>query len=82
MEWFLSSNDASARVLRTGVQGALSALVNYLTIIATGLPDVLALFGVPLLMAFISPLMAELGKKIKEDEAMEACFKVGGTDGD
>ena len=62
IKWFFESNDASARVLRTIVQGVLGVLISYLGTIATNAPEVVSLLVIPCVMAILSPIMAEIGK--------------------
>lgn len=66
-EWFLTSNSTGARILRTIVQGILGVLV-------AELPEIVGLFNlqpwlqatiVALVMAILSPIMAEIGKHIE-----------------
>lgn len=74
MNWFFESNSASARVLRTIVQGVIGAVISYLLVIATTMPDIWGLLIIPVIMAILSPIMAEIGKRM-EDEP-----KVGGSE--
>lgn len=71
MEKFLRSNDWQFRLLRTIVQGVIGVIIanldiifSVLTINSTMKPVIVAL-----VMAVLSPIMAELGnnQKIKED---------------
>lgn len=71
IKWFFESNDASARVLRTIVQGVLGVLISYLGTVATNAPEVVSLLVIPCVMAILSPIMAEIGKHISD----------GGTNG-
>ena len=72
--WFFESNEASARVLRTIVQGILGVLISYLSTIATGAPEIVSLLIIPCVMAVLSPIMAEIGKHLPED------VKAGGSE--
>ena len=80
MKWFFESNETSARLLRTIVQACIGVLIGYLTTIAPTMPEPVSLLVIPLVMAVLSPIMAEIGKhKEAEDEPH---YKIGGTDGD
>lgn len=81
MKWFFESNEPSARLLRTIVQACIGVLIGYLTAIAPMMPDIVAMLVIPLVMAVLSPIMAEIGKHL-EDEHDDPHYKVGGTDGD
>lgn len=74
MNWFFTSNDTSARLLRTIVQGVLGVICSYLSILALNAPEFIALFIVPLVMAILSPIMAEIGKGTEPEE------KIGGSE--
>ena len=74
MNWFFESNSASARVLRTIVQGVIGAVISYLLVIATTMPDIWGLLIIPVIMAILSPIMAEIGKRMEDDP------KVGGSE--
>lgn len=78
MKWFFESNDPSARLLRTIVQACIGVLIGYLTAIAPMMPDIVAMLVIPLVMAILSPIMAEIGKHLDD----EPTYKIGGTDGD
>ena len=67
IEWFLRSNSMWARLLRTVVQGLLGVLV-------AELPELIGLLNIPaylqaiivaVIMAILSPIMAELGKYVE-----------------
>lgn len=67
MEWLLRSNSTGARILRTLIQGVLGVLI-------AELPELVGLFQIPdwlqalivaLVMAILSPIMAELGKTVE-----------------
>lgn len=66
MEWFLTSNTAKARLLRTIVQGILALLPEIFNYYLAYMPEWCGIILVPVLMCIISPCMAELGKAIKE----------------
>lgn len=76
-KWFFESNDNSARLFRTIVQGILGVVVSALSYYAASAPEWVAVIIVPLVMAVLSPVMAEIGKKITEDNPPQ---KLGGTD--
>lgn len=75
IRWFFESNSASARVIRTIVQGVLGVLMSYLTVIGSGAPEIVALLIIPGVMAVLSPIMAEIGKALDKEE-----MKPEGTD--
>ena len=67
MEWLLRSNSTGARILRTLIQGVLGVLI-------AELPELIGLIDMPswlqalivaLVMAILSPIMAELGKTVE-----------------
>ena len=67
LEWLLRSNSTGARILRTLIQGVLGVLV-------AELPELVGLFQIPdwaqalivaLVMAILSPIMAEFGKTVE-----------------
>ncbi len=64
MNTFLTSNDTKWRLLRTIVQGVLGVLVANLDLIlgACVLDPAQRALAVALVMAVLSPIMAELGK--------------------
>ena len=74
MEWFFTSNDTSARLLRTIIQGVLGVFCSYLSVLALNAPEFVALFVIPLVMAILSPIMAEIGKSLEHEE------KIGGSE--
>lgn len=77
IRWFLESNEPAARVLRTIVQGIIGVVISYLGTIATNSPEIISLLVIPIIMAVLSPIMAEIGKTLdKESEDI----KPGGTD--
>ena len=77
MEWFLRSNSTWARILRTMVQGLLGVLV-------AELPEIVGLFNIPdyvqaiivaVMMAILTPIMAELGKYVEAVMAVKRANK-------
>lgn len=91
MNWFLTSNDASARVLRTMVQGVISLIPGVINYFAPFMPEWCGVVLAPILMCFLSPLMAEIGVAIENHggagddltvkDAKHATdeYKIGGT---
>lgn len=77
IKWFFESNDNNARLLRTIVQGILGVVVSALSYYGAAAPEWVAVIVVPIVMAVLSPVMAEIGKKIEEDTKID---KLGGTD--
>ena len=77
IKWFFESNDNNARLLRTIVQGILGVVVSALSYYGASAPEWIAVIVVPIGMAILSPVMAEIGKKIEEDTNTD---KLGGTD--
>lgn len=76
MEWLLASNSASARVLRTiiqGVIGLMPALFNYYS---QFMPEWFGVVLVPIIMCILSPIMAEIGSVVKD----KSDLKVGGSE--
>ena len=74
MDRFLTSNDWKWRLARTIVQGILGVIVANLDMIVGSYvldPSQRALV-VALVMAVLSPIMAELGKHLPEKEADDA----------
>jgi len=71
MNKFLTSNDTGWRLCRTIVQGALGVVVANLDAIAGYyvLDPAQRAIVVPLVMAVLSPIMAEIGKHIDKEEA-------------
>ena len=70
MEKFLTSNDWRYRLARTIVQGILGVLIANIDIILghTALDAPTRAMVVALVMAVLSPIMAQLGKADKGDE--------------
>lgn len=68
MNRFLTSNEATFRLLRTIVQGVIGVILANADIIvgAYVINDVFRPLIVALVMAILSPIMAELGKKKEE----------------
>lgn len=73
MEWLLRSNNTWARLLRTIIQGILGVLI-------AELPEIVGLFNIPdyiqaiivaVMMAILSPIMAELGKQVEQVNMMK-----------
>ena len=71
--WLLCENSASARVLRTILQGIVAVFVASLpqvqdlaaeALFALGLPELMVLAIVPAVMALLSPIMAKVGAYI------------------
>lgn len=70
MKKFLTSNDTAFRLLRTIVQAVIGVVIaNIDTIIGTfAIPDVWKPMIVALIMAILSPIMAEIGKHTNTEE--------------
>lgn len=87
MEWLLRSNNTWARLLRTLIQGILGVL-------AAELPNIIGLLNIPdyiqgiivaVVMAILSPIMAELGKHVEAVNAakrMKAQLEEFNSEGD
>lgn len=75
MEWFFKSNDTSARLFRTIVQGVIGVVIAWLTTIAPNMPEIVSLLVIPVVMAILAPLMGMIGADEKDDDKT-----VGGTD--
>lgn len=73
MNWFFNSNSASARLLRTIIQGILGVLVANIDVFMghTSLSIEMRSIVVALVMAILSPIMKEIGKKLQKDEDHE-----------
>lgn len=73
MEWFFNSNSLNARLLRTIVQGVLGVLVASIDVFMgyTALSVEMRPIVAALVMAILSPIMAEIGKKIEKDKENE-----------
>lgn len=76
MEWLLTSNEASARVLRTIIQGLIALIPSICNYYAPFMPDWFGVILVPVIMCILSPLMAEIGSAMQEDPGL----KVGGSE--
>lgn len=74
MKWLLESNDTSARLWRTILQGVIAVVISWLLTISTTAPEIVSLLVVPVIMAILSPIMAFIGEKDNENE------KPGGTE--
>lgn len=70
MEWLLTANDASARIIRTIVQGVLASIPGIINYFIPYMPEWTAVVFVPLLMCIISPIMAELGNAIEKTDSI------------
>lgn len=79
MEWLLTSNTASARVLRTIIQGLLALIPTIVNVYAEYMPLWATAVMVPVIMCIISPIMAEIGKAIDNNGGAGA-NKIGGTE--
>lgn len=73
MEWLLRSNNTWARLLRTLIQGILGVLVAELPNIVglLNIPDYIQGIIVAVVMAILSPIMAELGKHVEQVNMMK-----------
>lgn len=76
MEWLLTSNKASARVLRTIIQGLIALIPSICNYYAPFMPDWFGVILVPVIMCILSPVMAEIGSAMQEDPGL----KVGGSE--
>lgn len=76
MQWFFHSNEANARLLRTIVQGVIGALIAALTYYVAFMPEWAVVVVVPVVMAILSPIMAEIGKGDGSDDS----YKIGGSE--
>lgn len=74
MKKFLTSNDTMYRLLRTIVQGVIGVVIANLDLItgAFSVDEIWKPFIVAVIMAILSPVMALLGGKEKEDGIPEA----------
>lgn len=61
MKWFFESNDTSARLLRTIVQGVIGVVISYLSVLALNAPEMVSLLIIPVVMAVLSPIMGVIG---------------------
>lgn len=77
IRWFFESNTPGARVLRTIVQGIIGVIISYLGVVATNSPEIVSMLIIPIVMAILSPIMAEIGKALDKDSEE---IKPGGTD--
>lgn len=70
MNIFLSSNKTAYRLLRTIAQGIIGVIVAYIDVIVgtIAIPDEFRPMIVALVMAILSPIMSELGKKNESEE--------------
>ena len=70
MRKFLASNEKKYRLLRTIVQGIIGVLIANLDLLVGtfNIPTAYRAFIVALVMAILSPIMAELGAKSDVDE--------------
>ena len=69
---FLSSNDTSMRLLRTIIQGIIGVLIANADILIDSLsftPEVKTII-VGLTMAILSPIMAEIGRSLSNDDVV------------
>ena len=66
---FLHSNDTIYRLLRTILQGVIGVIIANLDIIIGGfsIPDIWKPIIAAIVMAILSPVMAEIGKKNETD---------------
>lgn len=69
MNKFLSSNSTSMRLARTIVQGIIGVLISYMDALVAfvTIPQEMRPMIVALVMAVLSPLMAELGKSTEAE---------------
>ena len=65
LKWFFESNDNSARLVRTIVQGVLGVAASALAYYAASAPEWVTVIVAPLIMAVLSPIMAEIGKHLE-----------------
>lgn len=68
MNRFLTSNETSMRLARTVVQGIIGVLVSYADTLVgfIAIPPEMRPMVVALVMAILSPMMAEIGKNTEE----------------
>lgn len=76
IRWFFESNDTSARLLRTIVQGVLAVACSAVTYYANLGPEWVSIVAAPLIMAILSPIMGAIGGTLDKEETP----KVGGSD--
>lgn len=69
---FLNSNDTKDRLIRTILQGIIGVIIANLDLLVSGLtiPAEYKPMIVALVMAVLSPIMAELGKEKDKDEEL------------
>ena len=67
IRWFFESNDTSARLLRTIVQGLIGVLVAYLSTIAPDCPQIVSALLIPAVMAILSPIMGAIGGTLDKE---------------
>lgn len=69
MNKFLTSNSTSMRLARTIVQGIIGVLISYMDALVAfvTIPPEMRPMIVALVMAILSPLMAELGKSTEAE---------------
>lgn len=72
MERFLTSNTTSAKLARTIVQGLIALVPEILNFYLPYMPGWCGVVLVPTIMCILSPLMAELGKRIADDASVGA----------
>lgn len=70
MEWFLTSNSASARVARTIAQGILALVPGVINFYLPYMPEWVGIIAAPIIMAILAPIMAELGKAVANDSTV------------
>lgn len=69
-EWFLGSNDLTARLLRTIVEGVLGFLVANVDILFSGfsIPSEWKMIIMGVVVAVVSPILASLRQKSEKQE--------------
>lgn len=72
MKALLNSNDTKDRLIRTILQGIIGVIIANLDLLVSGLtiPAEYKPMIVALVMAVLSPIMAELGKEKDKDEEL------------
>lgn len=74
-EKFLTTNTPTMKLARTIAQGVIGVVIGIITVYAATLPEWFSVIVAPLVMAILSPIMAEIGNSLKEED-----HKVGGTE--
>ena len=78
LDRFLTANTTGMRVWRTIIQGIIALIPGILNYYLPYMPEWCGIVLVPIIMAILSPIMAEIGKAIEKDGTSDS--QIGGAE--